>query len=91
MSSEPTPYDAAIIDIEGRIQYFQGMLESLKQLRSQTTGSPLPQSASGSSRSEAGTEIHHDSFFGMTIGEAANKYLKNGEGNKSYGGHCQCP
>jgi hypothetical protein len=82
MSQETTPYDAAISDLENRIQYFQTMLDGMKQLRSQITGAPIPPSANGS-RAPNDTEIFHDSFFGMTIGDGAKKYLNMVKATKS--------
>lgn len=84
MSQEPTPYDAAIADLENRIQYFQTMLDGMKQLRSQIAGAPLPTPVSAT-RSPNDAEILHDSFFGMTIGDAASKYLKMAKATKSTG------
>ncbi len=80
MSEESTPYDAAISDLESRIQYFQTMLDGMKQLRSQITGAPMP---SNPSRPANESEILHDSFFGMTIGDAAKKYLTMTKTTKS--------
>ncbi len=85
MSQDPTPYDAAIVDLEGRIRYFETMLESMKQLRSQISGSPMAVPSTNGQSSGGGTEIQHDSFFGMTIGDAANKYLKMAKATKPTG------
>lgn len=49
-------------------------LETLKQLRAQPEGNPAT-FASGSFGRPSETEVRHDTFFGMTIGDAARKYL----------------
>src|ERR1035441_8974357 len=79
--NSPTPYDAAITDVETRIRNMQNALDTLKQLRASALGEPLP-SGAGVSRS-IDSEVQHDSFFGMTIGDAAKKYLAMVKGTKS--------
>src|ERR1039457_5510156 len=76
-----TPYDAAIADVENRIRSMQNALETLKQLRASTLGEPSP-AATNFSRS-AESEVQHDSFFGMTIADAAKKYLSMMKATKS--------
>jgi biotin operon repressor len=76
-----TPYDAAIADVENRIRSMQNALETLKQLRASTLGEPSP-AATNFSRS-AESEVQHDSFFGMTIADAAKKYLTMMKATKS--------
>lgn len=73
MTPETTgPFDAAIAELESRIRAMQITLETLKQLRAQSDGAG-PSSASVPRSVEA--EVQHDSFFGMTIADAAKKYL----------------
>lgn len=74
MSSSPTPYDAAIEDVEGKIRQLQAVLETLRSLRAAPADGSSPSAPVGSSR-EGDTEIRHDTFFGMTIADAARKYL----------------
>lgn len=73
MSANPSPYDAAIEQLEGQIRHLQSILDSLKVLRTAPDGSPLVFS-SGASR-DADVEIRHDTFFAMTIADAVRKYL----------------
>ncbi len=69
MSANPSPYDAAIEELEVQVRHLQSILDSLKLLRSGPDGSPLAFSSGGSRDTD--TEIRHDTFFGMTIGDAA--------------------
>jgi hypothetical protein len=73
MSTEASPFDSAIAEVEARIEALHTTLETLRQLRAQA-GAAIPQ---GASRATGGgeSEVQHDSFFGMTIGDAAKKYL----------------
>src|SRR5689334_9512097 len=73
MGPETTsPYDPVIADLEARIRNMQTALETLKHLRASFTGDPIPLAAT-STRTD--TELRHDTFFSMTIAEAAKKYL----------------
>lgn len=76
-----TPYDAAIADVQARIQNLQTVLDGLLKLRSQITGAPM--AASSPSRQSSDAEVQHDTFFGMTIGDAAKKYLGMAKATKS--------
>jgi biotin operon repressor len=76
-----SPYDAGIADVETRIRSMQAALETLKQLRASYLGEPTPPAASTSRPSE--TEVQHDTFFGMTIADAARKYLNMMKATKS--------
>ena len=76
-----TPYDAAIADVENRIRSMQNALETLKQLRASTLGEPSPAATNFSRSSES--EVQHDSFFAMTIADAAKKYLSMMKATKS--------
>jgi hypothetical protein len=72
MSSSPSPYDAAIADVEARIDDLQRTLDTLRQLRAQSEGTPfVPAVRTGAT----GQDIPHDAFFGMTVAEATKKYL----------------
>ena len=71
--NSPSPYDAAIADVEARIRSMQMALETLRQLRASALGEPAPAPGTVSRPPEA--EVQHDTFFGMTIADAAKKYL----------------
>jgi hypothetical protein len=75
-----SPFDAAITELEARIRNMQITLETLQQLRAE--GAAAPASSSLLSRTEE-SQVHHDTFFGMTIGEAARKYLSMVKTTKS--------
>jgi hypothetical protein len=79
MNPEPSPYDAAIADVQARIEKLQITLETLRQLRGQADGSPALAGAPRNSEAE----VQHDTFFGMTIGDAASKYLTMTKSTKS--------
>lgn len=67
------PYDTAIQDVERQIEDLQRTLETLFQLKARhdgTAGVPIT-----AARTAGNAEISHDTFFGMTIAEAAQKYL----------------
>jgi hypothetical protein len=72
MTPETNPYDAAIADLEARIRSMQITLETLKQLRG---GDGTSFSAPSAAARLGDSEVQHDSFFGMTIADAAKKYL----------------
>jgi|SRR5471030_57258 hypothetical protein len=69
----PSPYDAAIADVEARIRSMQMALETLKQLRASALGEPISPTTNVSRSGDS--EVQHDSFFGMTIADAARKFL----------------
>lgn len=74
MTQDFNPYDAVIADLEGKRDQLTGMIESLKQMRN--VASQLPIVAGTSSiRSAVEADFSHDAFFGMTIPDAAKKYL----------------
>ena len=75
-----SPFDAAISELENRIQAMQVTLETLKQLRARPDGSSVSVPFNGRG---ADSEVRHDSFFGMTIGDAARKYLMMTKATKS--------
>jgi hypothetical protein len=80
MTPETTasPYDSAIADVETRIARLQTTLETLKQLRSEGGFASQP-----AQRNSAGSTIENDTFFGMTIADAAKKYLAMVKATKS--------
>lgn len=72
--TSPSPFDAAITELEARIRNMQITLETLRQLRAEGGISSAPISPPASGRLKD-SEVQHDTFFGMTIGDAAKKYL----------------
>ncbi len=75
MSQEPTHIDATIAALEGWLERISTTIETLKAFRSQ--GGALPDMAAlpGVRPSSSGV-ISHDTFFKMTVPDAAEKYLK---------------
>lgn len=68
-------YDAVIADLEAKRDHLNSIIDGLRQLRTSgviSMSGPLP-SQLRASQSEA--EITHDMFFGMTIADAARKFL----------------
>jgi len=76
-----TPYDAGIADVEARIRNMQVALDTLMHLRASYLGEPAPAASSVSRPPES--QVQHDSFFGMTIADAAIKYLNMMKATKS--------
>jgi len=76
MTQEGSPYDVVIADIEAERDRLNSMLELLKSRRAAgLAGAGMPLAASPSIRPVSEQEISHDTFFQMTIPEAARKYL----------------
>ncbi len=74
MSDTPNPYDVVIADLENKRDQINAAIEMLRALGA--TGAialPLPAAPSKAQPSEA--DIPRDAFFGMTIPEAAKRYL----------------
>jgi hypothetical protein len=69
--SKATPFDAAVAEVQLKIEELKTTLATLLRLQAEQGGAPSP--TGGSRGGEA--EISHDTFFNMTIGEAAKKYL----------------
>lgn len=66
-----TPFDAAVAEVQAKIEELKTTLATLLRLQAEQGGAP---SLSAGLRGGE-TEISHDTFFNMTIGEAAKKYL----------------
>jgi len=66
-----TPYDPAVAEVHAKLEELKTTLATLLRLQAEYGGSPAiaPSNRGGDS------EISHDSFFNMTIGDAAKKYL----------------
>lgn len=75
MAQDFKHYDAVIADLKAKRDQLSSMIDTLEQMKGMGvpfTGSPasdVPRTASGAG------EIPDDAFFGMTIPEAAKKYL----------------
>jgi hypothetical protein len=70
-------YEAVILDLESKISTLQATVENLRNIRSivsQITQSPA--AIQGQRTAQGITDFGHDAFFGMTVGDAAKKYLK---------------
>jgi hypothetical protein len=77
MNPEGSPYDAAIADVEARISALQVTLETLKELRAQSSLGAATASVSNAGRPGVVMgDIPHDAFFQMTVVEASEKYLR---------------
>lgn len=64
-------YEAVIADLEKKIAAMQSVIENLRSI-----ASPTFMGAQGSSLPQGGaTAFGHDAFFGMTVADAAKKYL----------------
>lgn len=74
MAQEPTHYDAVIADLEARRDQMNAMIEMLKQMKSSASVAPVA-GASATPITVMGPDIPHDAFFGMTLPDAAKKYL----------------
>jgi hypothetical protein len=73
MAQESTPYDMVIADLESKREQISATIEMLKALRG-TANIPLPL-ATTPQRTMSEADIPRDAFFGMTLPEAARKYL----------------
>jgi hypothetical protein len=72
MMPETSPFDAAIAELEERIRSMQVTLDTLRAFRAHPEGAPPTPPANAHSGKG---EVQHDSFFGMTIADAARKFL----------------
>jgi hypothetical protein len=83
MSDEqPNAYDVVIADLEAERERLSITIDALRRIKN--LGVPFSATASlvtGRSNVATGAAIPHDAFFGMTIPDAARKYLSWG-GNK---------
>jgi hypothetical protein len=72
-----TPYDAAVEEVRSNIEELRTTLATLLRLQSEYSGAPSPGTRGGDA------EISHDTFFNMTIADAAKKYLGMVKATKS--------
>jgi hypothetical protein len=75
MDQDLTHIDATIADLEGWLERISTAIGTLKYFRSQGGSLPNMLPLAGS-RPSAHGEISHDTFFKMTVPDAAEKYLK---------------
>jgi hypothetical protein len=71
--SEPNHYDAVIADLEAQREKITTTIEMLQGLRGFSNGTSKQGTDQG--RAEMDSDIRSDAFFGMTIADAARKYL----------------
>jgi hypothetical protein len=74
MTQEHSPYDAVIADLEAKRDQMTAMIENLKQLKG-LANSVLVAGMAVAPVVNASTSISHDAFFGMSLPDAARKYL----------------
>jgi hypothetical protein len=70
-------YEAVILDLESKISSLQATVANLRNISSivsQISQAPTTSPAQRATQNVA--DFGHDAFFGMTVGEAAKKYLK---------------
>jgi len=75
MSPETNHIDAAIADLEGWVERISTAIETLKMFRTGGGALPAGMPASPATRPPASGEIRHDTFFQMTVPDAAEKFL----------------
>ena len=64
-------YEAVIADLEAKIATMQATVANLRAL----SGSPLSAAPAQSQQSGSRVSFANDAFFGLTVAEAAKKYL----------------
>ncbi len=75
MSPETNHIDAAIADLEGWVERIATAIETLKMFRAGGGALPAGVPLSPTTRPAASGEIRHDTFFQMTVPDAAEKFL----------------
>jgi hypothetical protein len=75
VSPETNHIDAAIADLEGWIERISTAVETLKMFRAGGGALPAGVPLSPTTRQPASGEIRHDTFFQMTVPDAAEKFL----------------
>jgi hypothetical protein len=81
MAKEVTHYDAVIADLEQKRDQLTVMIETLKNMKLMGGGVPMPPAVRAAAITPL-ADLPHDAFFGMTIPEAAKKYLTLARGTK---------
>jgi hypothetical protein len=69
---ETTHYDIVIADLEAERDQLNSLIAMLKQKK---TGAPVAAAVAISAHRPSPDSIPHDAFFGMTLPNAAHKYL----------------
>ena len=77
-SPKSTPFDSAVIEVQSKLEELKTTLSMLLRLQAEYGGTPGAPPSRGTE-----TAISHDTFFNMTIGEAAKKYLAMAKTTKS--------
>jgi hypothetical protein len=75
MSQELSHIDAAIADLEAWRERIEAAIQTLRQFAQGSGGVPSSPPPPGSGRPAHKAELAHDTFFQMTIPDAAEKYL----------------
>lgn len=83
MSPEINHIDAAIADLEAWKERISAAIEMLKMLGSGGGALPGVASSAGGTRPASSGEIQHDTFFQMSVPDAAEKYLTMAKKTKS--------
>ena len=73
MASEVIDYEAVLVDLEAKKAAIEGVIAGIRQLLA--LGALTGAGASGIRGFEA-TTVESDTFFGMSIGEGAKKFLR---------------
>lgn len=75
MGASPSEYDAVITDLENEIIELQRTVEYLKRKREGGGGPAAPVTVTRAEAANVSVDFPADAFFGMSIPEAAKKYL----------------
>ena len=75
MSQEPIDYEAVLLDLEAKRAAIEAAIAAVRLAVSTGAQVAMGSSATGATRPIDPTSIPGDAFFGLSIGEAAKKYL----------------
>lgn len=75
MEPEIDHYESVIADLEAKCAQITQVVEALKQLRSMGVPSAIGSASVSIQRNASEQHIGHDTFFQMTVPDAAKKYL----------------
>src|SRR5690348_7975382 len=75
MTTDSAAYDAVIADVEAKRDRLTGIIDALKELKALGIPMVAVNGIVGNPNITIGATIPHDAFFGMTIPDAARKYL----------------
>jgi len=79
MEQEISVYEAAIANLEAERDEINRLIDGLRRRSARADGVPFVPST----RTAEEAEIQHDSFFGMTVADAAKKYLSMKKASQS--------